>query len=111
MAVGGAETPLDIGRRECGEGVEEPAPDRAGRPVLSDILVGNPRQAGIIPRPLRHFAIARPGSGSLTAGPGALATAFLAVVSRHPDSPAQSLFSMQERRPQVEGQGKLNCAL
>ena len=34
MPVGGGETPLDIGRRECGEGIEEAAPGRAGRAVL-----------------------------------------------------------------------------
>ena len=34
MAVGGAETPLDIGRRQFGKGVEKPRPDLARRAVL-----------------------------------------------------------------------------
>src|ERR1019366_2355664 len=83
MPVGGAETPLDFTRRQRREGIEEPGPDRARRTVWREVLVGNSPQANIIARPLRHAPIARTGLACLTACP----TAFLAVVSRHPDSP------------------------
>src|ERR1700716_3123100 len=106
MPVGRSETPLDLTWRPRGEGIEEPGPDRARRAVRRDELIGDSRQANIVAGPLRHAPIAWTGFASLIACP----TAFLAVVSRPPDSPAPSLFSMQERRPQVEGQGEFNCA-
>ena len=64
MPVGGAETPLDIGRRQLGEGVEKPGPDLARRAVLGDVFIGNSGQAGIAARPLRHPPIARTGLAS-----------------------------------------------
>ena len=69
MPVGGAETALDIGRRQLGKGIEKPGPDLARRAVLADIFVGNSRQAGIVAGPLRHAPMARAGLASLTAFP------------------------------------------
>ena len=94
MPVGGPETPFDIARSERGEGLEEPGPDRARRPVLCDIFIGNSRQPDVVARPLRHPPIGRSGLACLTTCP----TAFLAIVSRHPDSPAQSPVSIKSKR-------------
>src|SRR5664279_1267927 len=91
MPVGGAESALDFPRCQACEGIEKTGPDRARGAVLGDIFIGNSRQPDIIARPLRHAPVGRTGLGCLTARP-----AFLAVVSRHPDSPARSPFSMQE---------------
>ena len=107
MPVGGAETPLDFRRRQRGEGIEETGPDRTRRAVGRDKFIGNSRQANIVARPLRHAPIGRDGPCSLTAYPDCFPG------RRAPPSRTllpNSLFSMQERRPQVEGQGKFNCA-
>src|SRR3979409_397205 len=93
MPVSRSETPLDVAGRQRGEGFEEPGPDLARRPVLCDVLIGDARQANIIARPLRHAPIGRTGLASLTACPTACPAAFLAVVSRHPDSPAQPILN------------------
>jgi hypothetical protein len=84
MPVSRPETPLDIAWRQLGEGIEESGPDRARRPILRNVLIGNSRQPSVAARPLRHAPIARAGLASLTACP----TASLVGVSRHPDSPA-----------------------
>src|SRR5207237_2211400 len=97
VPVGGAETALDIGRRERTKGLEEAGPDRA-RPVLADIFVGDARQAGVIAHPLRHPA-RRPG---LACWSRPLARLGLL----HPDSPPKRYSSMRERRPQVESERK-----
>src|SRR3982074_3709100 len=76
--------PVDVCRRQLGEGIEEPGPDRARRPVLCDVLIGNTRQAGIAARPLRHAAISRAGFAALSVSLTASLTASLAGVSRHP---------------------------
>src|ERR1700737_1423647 len=89
MPVGGSETLLDVAGRQRGEGFEETRPDRARRPILRDVFIGNSRQADIVARPLRHPPIGRTGLVSLTACPAA----FLAVVSWHPDSPAQYILN------------------
>ncbi len=67
MPVGGGETALDIGWRQCGEGIEETAPRRPGRAVLTDIFVGNAGQPRIVARPLRNPALARTGLAFLIA--------------------------------------------
>ena len=67
MPVGGGETSLDIGWRQCGKGIEETAPRRAGRAVLTDIFVGNAGQPRIVARPLRDPALARTGLAFLIA--------------------------------------------
>ena len=82
MPVGGGKAPLDIGRRQRGKGVEEPAPDRAGRAVRADIFVGNAGQPRIIARPLRHPALAGTGLAFLIAA--------LAGLSRHSQLPEPS---------------------
>ena len=98
MPVGGAETPVDFGRAQRREGVEEPVPDRPRRPVLRDIFIGNSRQAGIVAHPLRHPPVGRTDPVALTACPAA----FLAVLSRHPNSPhPEPHFDAIETRLQV----------
>src|SRR6266480_5982499 len=84
MPVGGSEAALDIARRQFGEGLEEPGPDRARRAFLRDVLIGNSRQPRIAARPLRHLAIGPAERASLAAS----VTTSLAGVSRHSDSPA-----------------------
>src|ERR1700691_1632571 len=66
MPVGGADTPLDLGRRQGGEGFEKTAPDRTRRAVLRDIFVGNSGQRHIVAHPLRHAAAAGTGFVSLS---------------------------------------------
>src|SRR6185503_6582262 len=61
MPVRGGKAALDIGRRKCGEGIEETAPRRAGGAILTDIFVGNAGQPRIVARPLRDPALARTG--------------------------------------------------
>ena len=75
MPVGGGETTLDIGRRQRCEGIEKPAPCRAGRAVLADIFVGNAGQPRIVAGPLRDPALARTGLAFL-----------IAALARHSDS-------------------------
>src|SRR4030081_1007477 len=104
MPVGRSEPLLDLAGRQRRESTEEPGPPRARGAVLRDVLVGNPRQPDVVAGPLRHAPLAGTNLVCLTAGP-----AFLAVVSRHSDSPTAS--SMKQRRPQVEGQGKFDGAL
>src|SRR5260370_31145096 len=66
MPVGGAEAALDVARRQCGKGFEEPVPDRARRPVRRAELIGNAGQANIVAGPLRHPPIAPTGPFALT---------------------------------------------
>ena len=92
--------------RQRGKGIEKPGPDRARRAVLRRYIrrgfpAGGHSRASIAPR------ADGPGGPCL---PDCFPDASLAGLSRHPDSPASSPFSMQERRPQVEGQRKFNCA-
>ena len=67
MPVGGGEAAFDIGRRQRCKSIEKPAPRRAGRPVLADILVGNAGQPRILAGPLRDPALARTGLAFLIA--------------------------------------------
>ena len=107
MPVGGAETPLDLaGLKRC-EGIEEPGPDRPRRPVLGDIFIGNSRQAGIVAHPLRHAPVGRAGLACPDCLPGCVPGRRVPPFRL---SRASSPHSMQERRPQVEGQRKFNCA-
>ncbi len=66
MPVGGSKSPLDIGRRQPCEGIEEPGPGRTRGAVLADIFIGNSGQPRIVARPLRHPALARTGLVFLT---------------------------------------------
>src|SRR5882724_13621171 len=93
MPVSRSETALDVAWGQLREGIEEPGPDRARRPVLRHVFIGNSRQAGIAARPLRHPPIARTGLTCLAASATASLTASLAGVSRHPDSPALTPYS------------------
>ena len=101
MPVGGGETPLDIGRRKCGKGVEEPAPDRAGRAVLRRY----------IRREFRAAAHSRASIAPSGAGPDGPCFPDCRLAPAIPTLRFRRRSRLvQERRPQVERQGKFNCA-
>ncbi len=105
MAVGHAEPPFDLVRRERAEGVEEAAPDRARGAVRAQELVGDAGQAAIVADPLREAALAFALTLRLTR-----LVVLLGCALAHAPLPAPPSFSLQERGPQVEGQRKLICA-
>src|SRR5215510_3515334 len=105
MAVGRSEPSLDLGRCQGRKSVKEPGPDRAGRAVRADEFVGDSGQADVVTGPLRETPVTRPRL-VLVIVPLIVP---LAGLSHHPTLPT-ALPSMPERRPQVEGQGKLNCS-
>ena len=84
MPVGGAEAPLDIGRASARAKASKNRVQTArGAPSWPIYSSGIPGSRDIVAGPLRDAPLARTGLASLTACP-----AFLAVASRHPDSPA-----------------------